>query len=273
MPLQSYFDNWEPDAPEVEIWRFMPLMFFEDLIANDELYFCRADLFKQDEAEGIPPENYIRRVIGLQPYVIEDERSVSNWMGTLAQDREAFYVNCWHLHRHETAEMWRDFAKDGVAIRSRYDLLKSVMDSMLDTTHLGLMRYGEERLNRTGRMNVLQFINTKRKCFERECEVRAILWCPDPFAGKNRHIDVNNFPHPRPLPENALHHWVHPFKRRRVDLKALICGIVVSPWASEEVFEKVKAWVRVKNHSYEVGRSNLAICWFVAITTIGVLGR
>ena len=143
MPLQPYFDNLEPDAPDLEIWRFQPLEFFEDLMANDELHFCRADLFSQDENEGIPPEDYVRRVMGLQRYVLKDETELSHQMGTLAQDREAFYVNCWHLHRHETVEMWEGFAKDGVAIRSRYDLLKSIMADMLDMAHLGVMRYGD----------------------------------------------------------------------------------------------------------------------------------
>jgi hypothetical protein len=131
MALQSYFDNLEPESPDEEIWRFLPFALFEDLMANDELYFRRADLFKQDETEGIPPEDFIRRVMGLRPWVLDDERQLSHQMGMLAQDREAFYVSCWHQYRHETAEMWRDFAKDGVAIRSRYDLLRSIMDCML----------------------------------------------------------------------------------------------------------------------------------------------
>jgi hypothetical protein len=121
------------------------------------------------------------------------------------------------------------------------------------------MRYGDERLYRTGKLNVLQFINTKRKCFEGEREVRAILWCSDLFAGKNRHLDINNIAHSRPLPENPLHHWVHCSKRRRIDLTKLITGIVVSPWAAKETFDAVGQWVRVKNHAFEVRRSNLAI--------------
>jgi hypothetical protein len=207
---------------------------------------------------GIPPENFIRRVTRPQRYEVKDETQLSDQMGTLAQDREAFYVSCWHLHRHETVEMWKDFAKDGVAICSRYDLLKSIMDGIPDAAHLGLMRYGEERL--TGGVNVLQLINTKRKCFEGECEVRAILWCPDPFASGTRHLDINNFPHSRPLPENPPNPWVPKFKRRRLDLKALITGVVVSPFATNEVFEKAKQWVHVKKHACEVRRSNLAIC-------------
>jgi hypothetical protein len=259
MPVESYFDNLDPDGPNVEIWRFLPFAFFEDLMANDELYFCRADLFNQDETEGIPPEVFIRRVMGLRRWVLEDERQLSHRMGILAQGREAFFVSCWHLYRHETVEMWRDVAKDGVAIRSSYDRLKLTMDCMLDSTHLGLMRYGEERLYQTGRVNVLQFISTKRMCFEAEREVRAIVWCPDPFSAGNRHFDKSNFPHSRPLPENKRHHWVPEFKRRRIDLQKLITGIVVSPWATDDFMEMAKSWAKVKNHQYEVPRSHLAI--------------
>jgi hypothetical protein len=88
---------------DLEIWRFLPFVFFEDLMANDELYFRRADLFGKDEYEGIPPEDYVRRAMGLQSYVLKDARNSIHQVGTLAQDREAFYVGCWHLHRHETA--------------------------------------------------------------------------------------------------------------------------------------------------------------------------
>ena len=45
MGAYSYFDNLEPESQEAEIWRFMPLEFFEDLIANQELHFSRADRF------------------------------------------------------------------------------------------------------------------------------------------------------------------------------------------------------------------------------------
>ena len=258
MSLHSYFDNLEPDSPDAEIWRFMPVEYFEDLMANEELRFTRADCFKQDETEGIPPEDYLRRVMGLRRYVIEDEVTLSHHIGTLAQDRERYYVQCWHLHRHETLEMWQGFAENGVAVRSRYDLIKSVMAGMLlDRTHLGLMRYGDERLHQTGRVNVLQFIHTKRKAYEGEREVRAII--EGEFAGDNRHFDANNYPHSRPLPENPRPSWVHGYKRRRIDVTALVTGVVVSPLATDEVLGVVKHWVQVKKHSYDVRLSNLTI--------------
>jgi hypothetical protein len=80
VPLYSYFDNLEPTAQDAEIWRFMPIQFFEDLVANEELHFTRADGFKQDQEEGIPPEDYLRRVLGIRRHVLA-RSSTSNRQG------------------------------------------------------------------------------------------------------------------------------------------------------------------------------------------------
>ena len=71
--------------------------------------------------------------------------------------------------------MWDAFRKGGVPIRSRYNLLKAALDGMLDRTYLGLVQYGDRHLTVTMRMNVLQFITTKRADYADECEVRAFL--------------------------------------------------------------------------------------------------
>jgi len=39
---------------------------FRDLMASEELYFRRADLFA-DKSEGLPPEQHATRVLGLDP--------------------------------------------------------------------------------------------------------------------------------------------------------------------------------------------------------------
>jgi hypothetical protein len=62
--------------------------------------------------------------------------------------------------------------------------------------HLGLVRYGTKHLTR---YNTMMFITTKREEFANDREVRAMLWIRDNYAGTNRHYDINNFPHPRPL--------------------------------------------------------------------------
>jgi hypothetical protein len=259
VPIYSYFDNLEPGNADAEIWRFISFKFFEDLMATEELHFTRADLFPQDEQEGIPPENYIRHVMGLRRYDPEEETTLNHHLGALAQDREWFYLLCWQLFRGETFEMWKKFGEFGVAICSTYAKLKACLDGMLDKTHLGLMRYGQQRLYQTGGVNILQFINTKREQYAAEQEVRAIVECPDPFDAGNRHLDFNSVPNTRPLLENKRHDWVYDFKRRRIDVRTLLTGVVVSPFADKNALAKAKQWAEMRKHEYVVRRSILAI--------------
>ncbi len=138
--------------------------------------------------------------------------------------------------------MWQQYAKDEVAVGSRYRLLKHALGSCESTlgVFLGLVRYGAKHL--TG-WNVLRFISTKREKFAHEQEVRALLWVPDEFGGGNRHFDENNFPHDRPLKDPPADR-VPDGLRRAVDLRSLITEIEVSPWASEGTSAEVEKLTR-----------------------------
>ena len=104
MPVFPYYCQKEPAADAV-IWRFMDLRKFRDLMASEELYFRRADLF-DDETEGLPPEQYVQRVLGLDPWDIHDRMKLNNHLGLLAQDREMRHITCWYLFDQETLKMW-----------------------------------------------------------------------------------------------------------------------------------------------------------------------
>ena len=151
----------------------------------------------------------------------------------------------------ETLAMWGRYGK-GVVIFSRYGSLKSAMNIQLAPIFMGIVRYGEKDM--TG-YNTLQFLFTKRRLFEKERELRIVLQCYDPMAGANRHYDADNFPHREPLDENPLHDWVHSCKRRRIDLKALVTEIRLSPWATPGEFEEVGWWVKNKNFSCPITHS------------------
>jgi hypothetical protein len=68
----------------------------------------------------------------------------------------------------------------------------------------------------------------------------------DPLAGGNRHIDLNNFPHPVPLGLNPRNSWVPDCKRRRVDLRSVITDVFISPWAEQDAVEEIKLWAKLK---------------------------
>ena len=94
MPVLPYSNRLEP-ANDAVIWRFMDLRKFRDLMASEELYFRRADLFT-DKSEGLPPEDYATRVLGLNPYDIRDRAELNHHLGSLAQHRESYYISCWY---------------------------------------------------------------------------------------------------------------------------------------------------------------------------------
>ena len=107
MPLQPYVDQLEPRADAV-IWRYMGMDKFRDLVANQELYFRRADLFKKDDPfEGLPPDEYVRRSRGLRRFCLQDELALNNTQAVNRQFSEAHYLLCWNLFDGEKLEMWK----------------------------------------------------------------------------------------------------------------------------------------------------------------------
>jgi hypothetical protein len=255
MPVKPYWRQVEP-AKDAVLWRFLDLRKFRDLMASEELYFRRADLFT-DKTEGLPPEAYAQRVLGLDPYDINDRVKLNNHLGHLAQNREAYFISCWYLFDlgNETLDMWETYGHDGVAVCSRYDLLHSTLNGLLDDAFLGRIQYGTDHL--TDRFNALEFITTKQLKYKPDCEVRALIASYDLLDSGNRHIDLNNHPHPRPLPINPRNSWVPDAKRRRIDLRKLITDVVISPWAEPDAVEEITLWVALKGFPAAARKSAL----------------
>lgn len=228
---------------------------FRDLFANEELYFRRTDLFKEsDPQEGLASDEYVRAVRGYRRYELRDELGLNNDQAFARQISEASFINCWQLFEEETLNMWKTYGR-GLAIFSRFEFLRAALSPMLDNILLGTVRYGEK--DTTG-YNLIQFLYTKRRLFDKERELRIVLECHDPVAGVNRHYDSNNFPHREPLDDvNPLHEWVHPCKRRRIDLGALVTEIRLSPWATMDELDEVRTWVKNKAFSCSITPSDL----------------
>lgn len=115
MPVETYVGRLEPENQDAVIWRFVKMKKFRDCMETSELYFRRADLFPQDESEGLPPENY-KPFPHLNPLDLRDRQQIDDSIGNVAQFRESFDINCCHLLREETCTMWEQCGQDGVAI-------------------------------------------------------------------------------------------------------------------------------------------------------------
>ncbi len=263
MPIQSHPACRKPD-PDSEICRFMTMDKFRDLFASEEIYLRRVDLFKEtDPREGMPDDKSVRKSLGLQEGLLEDEKKLNNHQAFIRQHSEGTFINCWHLFEGETFEMWQTYAAgadqkgitgSGIVIFSRVNLLREAIDAWLDPVFLGIVRYGNKEDG-----NLFDILFTKHKHFDKEKELRVLIQCYDPMANTSRNFDINNFPHAEPLAENPMHHWVHPYKRRRIDLKKLVTEIRVSPWATKNEVEEVWWWVKNKGKLCPIESSHLAI--------------
>ena len=254
LPIVPHYACIEPSDEKV-ICRFIDFGKFRDFFANEELYLRRVDLFKEtDPNEALPSDDYVRRVLGLNKYDLHDELKLNNDQAFNRQNSEGYYLNCWQLFEGETLNMWNAYG-NGIAIFSRFGLLRAALNSLIDPIFTGVVRYGEKDLTR---YNLVDFLFRKRRHFDKEKELRIVLQCYDPMAGVNRHFDENNFPHREPLDDqNPLHPWVHACKRRRIDLKSFVTEIRLWPGATPEEHNEVEQWVKNKNLTCPVVSSEL----------------
>jgi len=255
MPLKPY-DRQLSDPPlDAPLWRFMPLNFFQDFMANEELYLRRCDKYKKnDPQDGIPTDDYVRKQTGLRKYDIHDEIALIAYQGSNRLFTEMYYLSCWNLYTqsHEM-QMWYQYAKQGVAVQTTFGRLQAAVSQFPDEMHMGAVRYGDEDMTR---YNLLQFLFTKGKKFTWESEVRIAMCSPDPKGGQARNYDEYDVAHREALDHlYPRHSWVHDFKRRRLLLKDVITGIAISPWTTEEVVSEVtKEWANIGQHRIPVSQ-------------------
>jgi hypothetical protein len=190
MPVSPHPNCHEP-LPDTVIRRFTDFRKFYDLLATEELYFRQTDLFKEtDPQEALASDQYLRATFGLHRYDINDEIRLIDTQGFDRQNSEAHYINCWQIFEGETLEMW-----------GRYDT--------------GVVRYGEKDMRG---VNLINFLFTKRQCFEKERELRVVWQSYNPVGEANRHISPEGVFNREPLSElDPLPDWVHECKRRRID--------------------------------------------------------
>jgi len=208
---------------------------------------------KDDPYEALPSDDFVRKALGLRKYVLEDEQTLTDDQAFNRQHSESCYLNCWQIYEGETNHMWERYGE--VAVFTQFNLLRLAVDAFLDTMSVGLIRYSEDDLERN---NLIDFLFRKRRHFDKERELRIVLQSYNPMTGMNRHVDDRDIPHREPDDDqNPLPEWVHKEKRRRIDLKALVTEIRLSPWATKELREEIGQWRKNKKFECPITDSEL----------------
>ena len=139
-----------------------------------------------------------------------------------------YFINCWHMNEVESMAMWKLYSdiNKGIAIQSTYENLDKCLSKYehANDIAIGIVKYTAS-IDWTHECTLFRPFAHKRKSFEHECELRAIL-----FRRHNIDNMLSDTHKSNDIPEDGI--------QIPVDLNILIDNIYISPKAPNW-FEKL----------------------------------
>ena len=154
MAKLSYFKT---PYPETQLWKYLDFAKFISLLETNSLYFARADKMLDPYEGSYPLANHHRA-------------------------RQQVFLNCWHQNEFESAAMWELYSQrgEGMAILSTFGKLQKCLAANRDyELHLGEVKYIDFSIVKEPSTDPIEAFAYKRKSFEHEKEVRAVIKCTD----------------------------------------------------------------------------------------------
>lgn len=251
---------FEPELEDnTRLWRYMDFTKYVSMLSTRSLFFVRLDKLG-DRWEGKYPKKQWTRLIeaakqGRNEIInllekninnaqkVGNERAVQTFM-----ELKKFYeshppgyteflkcqtswtaTNCWHEGEHESAAMWKLYltSREGIAIESDFDRMKQSLANVQEDVFIGRVLYIDFDKEDIRTSNMLYPLMTKRKSFEHEKEVRAVIWRG--LQGGAQILDAN-----------AKAPWNDPGELIPVNMDILIRAVYVAPGSPEWFVDIVK---------------------------------
>jgi len=209
MPYVEHPVFAQPPAEEATVWRYMELAKFVLLLEHNALYFPRADLLGDPHEGALPAANAAARGALISE---TEEKSGQEWIWAPGIDPaeptkihlSQTFVSCWNLSDHEDTLLWYAYGK-GIAVRSTYAALRGSFRCD-EPVYIGCVRYIDYRSDSFPADNTFQAIVHKRRFFEGEHELRAVIpgrtlneetlrWEPDPREGIYAAVNIEQLIH------------------------------------------------------------------------------
>ena len=213
----------QPDKKST-IRRYMPIDRFKYLLESKKLWFSRAD-FLGDTFEGsysklnleLREQQYysqLKEALGKNP-------TLEKFLEAVSRDKEnarnSMFINCWQLNEYEDVGMWRAYIEEGkgIAIETTFERLTNSFQAVYEQPIVaGIVEYSDYEKEIVKEEFLYSAFLTKRKEFEHEREVRAILWLPEYYLEKP--FEKKDAPKGVEIP---------------VELHDLVQRIIISPFA------------------------------------------
>jgi hypothetical protein len=218
----------KPDDENVQIWRYMDMWKFMNMLATSSLHFTRADCL-DDPLEGSwqPSKIY-------EAYKEHGEQYINELKYWEKEFRKTAAVNCWHINDSESEKMWKLFVPsgEGIVIQSTYGLLKNEMQQCNEgISFIGMMQYIDYEKEKfesctpytLGRFT--DFFTYKDKNFKHENELRAVIMAME-----------EDKDHPaKSISEKGI--------KLKVNLSKLMNAVYISPDSEDSKLELLKKLV------------------------------
>ncbi len=228
----------KPQGNKVKLWRYMDFTKFVSLLEKEQLFFARADKLGDIFEGSYPMGNVQQRTIKNQkmleqiPSYIRWDLNIKSRDKTMSQFhkklRNSIFINSWHESQYESAAMWKLYLKsnEGIAIQSTFGRLKDCFKQNTPDIYIGKVHYRDYLTEKIPGNNFFAPFLHKRKSFEHEKEVRALLieytWTKDGLPNLSKAPSSDGIGVP-------------------VDLEKLVANIYVAPENPKWFFELVKS--------------------------------
>jgi hypothetical protein len=189
----------EPKNKNIKIWRFMDLSKFLSILEKQALFFVKlSKLDSIDPLEGYLSHATVREMReSINKFETQEKKRRKNILERNLQlfkkSRNILHVSSWHMNKYESAAMWKLYIKsgEGIAIQSTYKRLIESFTSLETFESVGVVEYIDYDIEKFDWKNAYNSALHKRKGFEHEKELRAIVMDPRPQNGKYISVDLN----------------------------------------------------------------------------------
>jgi hypothetical protein len=174
MPATEYPVFAPPDNLDVKIWRYMDFTKFVSMLENGGLYFSRAHKLGDPFEGSLPVEELNHRTT----YFLQGNmQHVDMILAHARAHRRRVLVSCWHMNQHESAAMWKLYAKsnEAIAVCSSYRKLRDSLDASCFVGTVKYIDYDHDAISDTGLGNMFVPFVHKRLSFQHEAELRAVI--------------------------------------------------------------------------------------------------
>jgi len=171
---------------------------FASMLEDQALFFPNLSILS-DPLEGFLTKPTVQKFRNIPAGLTSEEAAKRRAIGehnlkVMRMGRSLLYISAWHMSNHESVAMWELYVKsgEGIAIQSTVGRMISSFANSTENVYVGEVKYVDYEKQEIPWNNTFFLALHKRKSFEYERELRAIVMSPENLPGKSVPIDLNS---------------------------------------------------------------------------------